>query len=77
MVDIFMGLGSFRLMLDAAKNLKNIGDPGYREQVPSLPFKNFSSPPKRAIRRCWRALAHSKQRRETSKHGKVRRNGMN
>jgi hypothetical protein len=77
MVDIFMGLGSFRLMLDAAKNLKNISDPDIRNDAVVALHKNRSSPPKRAIRRCWRAYARSKQRRETSKHGKVRRNGMN
>jgi hypothetical protein len=63
-------------MLDAAKNLKNISDPDIRT-MPSSPFKSRSSLPKRAIRRCWRLYAHSKQRRETSKHGKLRRNGMN
>ena len=76
MVDIFLGLGSFKLMLDAAKNLKNISDPDIRNDA-IVAFKSRSSPPKRAIRRCWRAYARSKQRRETSKRGKVRRNGMN
>jgi hypothetical protein len=33
MVDIFMGLGSFKLMLDAAKNLKNISDPDIRNDA--------------------------------------------
>ena len=33
MVDIFMGLGSFKLMLDAAKNLKNISDPDVRNDA--------------------------------------------
>jgi hypothetical protein len=74
MVDIFMGLGSFRLMLDAAKNVKNISDPDIRnDAVVALQEQT----PKRAIRRCWRGYARSKQRRETSKHGKVRRNDMN
>ena len=39
MVDIFMGLGSFRLMLDAAKNLKNIGDPDIRERCRRCPSR--------------------------------------
>ena len=33
MVDIFMGVGSFKLMLDAAKNLKNISDPDIRKDA--------------------------------------------
>ena len=33
MVDIFMGVGSFKLMLDAAKNLKNISDPDIRNDA--------------------------------------------
>src|SRR3981189_3954157 len=33
MVDIFLGLGSFKLMLDAAKNLKNISDSDIRNDA--------------------------------------------
>ena len=33
MVDIFMGVGSFKLMLDAAKNLKNISDADIRNDA--------------------------------------------
>jgi hypothetical protein len=43
MVDIFMGLGSFRLMLDAAKNLKNIGDPDIRNDAEARNLETWES----------------------------------
>jgi hypothetical protein len=33
MLDMFLGLGSFKLMLDAVKNLKNISDPDIRNDA--------------------------------------------